>query len=334
VAASELVERAGRVLIEAVPAPAKVILFGSHARGDADHGSDLDFRRLRRMSSMSQPSDRQLGGLSASPDVQAAAWISVALCDFDGTVGSVVPPVFETYARVFHPASRGSGDEQAAVRWAEVAAANGREMHPAAEWGSITGSWEYQHNSSQPGLWDEAPSTGQMPMQVACRLAAILSKHTEEADHACFGVWDGWGTGAGMFFFPANTREVDQQRVRDAYDAEAAAWSGLITSAASFQVPDRRMHLLLGPLAAIEDFYARYGGPSSLCLREPPSLWWPGDRTWCVGTDIDLMTTYVGASNEAVKALLADDQLEVLPVPDNQSVTWEADTINPLPRAP
>jgi predicted nucleotidyltransferase len=39
----EMIERASRLLIDAVPAPARVILFGSHARGDADEGSDFDF---------------------------------------------------------------------------------------------------------------------------------------------------------------------------------------------------------------------------------------------------------------------------------------------------
>lgn len=43
VAVEETIERAGRALIGAAPAPAKVILFGSHARGDADDGSDFDF---------------------------------------------------------------------------------------------------------------------------------------------------------------------------------------------------------------------------------------------------------------------------------------------------
>ena len=42
VAAAEMVERAGRALIDAASAPAKVILFGSHARGDANEGSDFD----------------------------------------------------------------------------------------------------------------------------------------------------------------------------------------------------------------------------------------------------------------------------------------------------
>jgi predicted nucleotidyltransferase len=39
----EKIERAGRLLAEAANPPATVILFGSHARGDAGPDSDLDF---------------------------------------------------------------------------------------------------------------------------------------------------------------------------------------------------------------------------------------------------------------------------------------------------
>lgn len=42
-AAGDVIERAGRALIGAVPAPAKVILLGSHAVGTADEQSDFDF---------------------------------------------------------------------------------------------------------------------------------------------------------------------------------------------------------------------------------------------------------------------------------------------------
>jgi uncharacterized protein len=48
VAAAEMVERAGRALIVAAPAPAKVILFGSRARGDGDDRSDFDFLVIER----------------------------------------------------------------------------------------------------------------------------------------------------------------------------------------------------------------------------------------------------------------------------------------------
>lgn len=48
IAAETVIDRAGRALIDAVPAGAKVILFGSHARGDADDGSDFDFLVIER----------------------------------------------------------------------------------------------------------------------------------------------------------------------------------------------------------------------------------------------------------------------------------------------
>lgn len=278
-------------------------------------------------------SQQQVGHLSAARDVRGAAWVLAALRDFDHTVGSIVPPVFEAYARVFHPAWRGGGENEIAVRWADVAEANGRTMHPAAEWGSITGSLEYRHRSTQPGLWDEAPSTGELPRKIAQRLVAILAEHTDDPTTAFFGVWEGWGI-PGSLFFPHATPEEVRPHAREAFDAEVAAWRALLATAATVPVPDRPMHLVQGPLGAIEDFYEPYDGPASLCLRNPPSLWWPADRRWCVGTDIDLMTTYVGGSGRAIETLLADEQIEALPVSDDQSVTWDADTINPPPAAP
>ncbi|MHB8690030.1 MAG: nucleotidyltransferase domain-containing protein [Solirubrobacteraceae bacterium] len=44
----ELIERAGRILADAAESPARVIVFGSHARGDARDGSDLDFLVIER----------------------------------------------------------------------------------------------------------------------------------------------------------------------------------------------------------------------------------------------------------------------------------------------
>ncbi len=39
----EIIERAGRLLADAVPRQSKVILFGSHSRGEATADSDFDF---------------------------------------------------------------------------------------------------------------------------------------------------------------------------------------------------------------------------------------------------------------------------------------------------
>ncbi|BAH51856.1 hypothetical protein ROP_36090 [Rhodococcus opacus B4] len=63
-------------------------------------------------------------------------------------------------------------------------------------------------------------------------------------------------------------------------------------------------------------------------------LWWPDDHAWCVATDIDLMTTYLGASAECVEAVLAAPDLEALPATPDQKITWDSDTVNPLPGSP
>jgi predicted nucleotidyltransferase len=44
----EVISRAGRILADAAQSPARVILFGSHARGGARYGSDLDFLVIER----------------------------------------------------------------------------------------------------------------------------------------------------------------------------------------------------------------------------------------------------------------------------------------------
>jgi hypothetical protein len=263
--------------------------------------------------------------LSASADAHAADWLVAGVRDFDHAVGSVVPAVFEAYARVFHPASRDVGAETVAVRWADVASANSRVMHPAAEWGSITGPWKHRHGSGQPGVWDEPPSTGELPHVTARRLAELLVEHTNRREHCFFALCEGGVLGL-IVLFPDGMSESERRRVETSERAGVETWEALIGHGASFKLSGREMRLLNGPLAAIEDFYEHFRGR--------PSLWWPSDRAWCVGTDIDLMTTYVGGSRACVGALLDDQKLEALAVSVDQRLTWDADTINPLPKPP
>ena len=116
----------------------------------------------------------QLGGLPIETDVSSAVWISSGRRrGTPGTVGALVPAVFEAYARVLHPAVRYAGDDDVEVPWAEVAAHNGTVVHPLVQWVPLTGSWEYRSSDSQPPVWDDAPSEGHLPVTVAARLAAV-----------------------------------------------------------------------------------------------------------------------------------------------------------------
>lgn len=68
-----MIERAGRTLAGSASAPAKVILFGSHARGEATEGSDLDFlvieREVEDRAAESVKLRRALRGLGMPVDV-------------------------------------------------------------------------------------------------------------------------------------------------------------------------------------------------------------------------------------------------------------------------
>ena len=95
------------------------------------------------------------------------------------TVVSVVPPVFASYARIFHPAKDVDGEP---VRWAEVAAANGTTTaHPVMDWGSVAGGWR---TPGQPRLWHEAPEHGSLPPRTARAVAGVLRRFTHTPDCA------------------------------------------------------------------------------------------------------------------------------------------------------
>lgn len=43
------------------------------------------------------------------------------------------------------------------------------------------------------------------------------------------------------------------------------------------------------------------------------------------------MTTYVGGSKDCIEAIVNNGALEAMPVTSDQSITWDADTLNPPP---
>ncbi|MEU4835005.1 hypothetical protein [Streptosporangium sp. NPDC023615] len=258
--------------------------------------------------------------LTLQTDARPADWVVAAVRDFeDHVVGCLVPPVFGAYARVFHPARRtvegagrteGSGKAEGSgrtgdaegaeqeVTWTEVARANGRTPHPAMQWPSITGSWRFLREDGQPGIWDDLPAVGSLPMRQAARLVHLLSAYTTTPERCWFAVWEGFG------------------------DLGLPVGSGI----ARVEMPARSMLLLTGPLRAATTSLA-----ATPWCDQRAGLWWPHDRAWCVATDVDLMTTYVGGGEACVAALVADEELEAMEVGSDQRLTWDSDPANPVP---
>ena len=123
---------------------------------------------------------RRLGSFVWQEDVSPADWVVEAVRPWGSgapaTVGSLLPPLFAAYGRLFHPAHRRLDDgTEAPVTWKQVAESNGRQSHPAMEWVAITGSWDYHERETQPSLWDQYPSSGSLPLVEAARLDHTLT---------------------------------------------------------------------------------------------------------------------------------------------------------------
>jgi hypothetical protein len=161
------------------------------------------------------------------------------------------------------------------------------------EWGSITGSMEFFSEDDQDPLWQGAPAMGHLPTHVAARMAAVLARHTSTPEDCWFGVWSGWGS--------------------------------LVADGPTLALPGREHWLVRGPIGLAAENMAPEPAEQSA------SVWWPADRAWCVATDIDLVTTYVGGSADCIADLLAADGLETAPAEARQQVTWDADRVNPPP---
>jgi hypothetical protein len=230
----------------------------------------------------------------SAPGVAPAAWIVEGLHGFAESVLSVVPEGFEAYARIFHPAAL--GDVPANVRWRDVAAASHRIAHPAMQWPSIAGSLPYRSGVSQPGVWDEEPEEGCFPEDLMPSLAAALTRHTATPERCWFAVWDGYGS-LGL---------PDGQ-------------------SPSFDIPRRSMLLLTGPVSAVRT------SVSADPFWQTPNLWWPDDRAWCVATEIDFMSTYLGGTRRCLEELVGDQGLEAMIVSPADGITWGGDPLNPSP---
>lgn len=229
-----------------------------------------------------------MGRLAVADGIRSAEWLQRGVRGFAESVLSLVPAGFPAYVRVFHPAFLAG----APVGWAEIAAATGKRAHPGMQLPALTGDDQTEH--ALPGLFDRAPEVGSLPAAIAPEIVALIGRHTATPERCWFAPWVGW-----------------------------AALEDDVRRAPTFALPNREYHLLHGPLEAVLDVElpaCRY--------RQLPSLWWPDDRAWCLATEIDLNTTYVGCSRGCAEALVASSRLEAATIAPATGVTFDSDTLN------
>jgi hypothetical protein len=262
--------------------------------------------------------------LQPSDDVTEADWIRERLVGFGAGVYSLVPSGFPAYVRVFHPAYRG-GYEKRLVRWAEVAERAGTTMHALAQFhflnqplgdaASISEAWEVG-----------GPDAGNLEPELLRVLCEVLGRHTATPSACWFCLWDGYGSlhpGGHSFYISARPDD--------------ATWEGALREAPPapvetptpprplVELPYREYLLFSGPVQAALEMGERSRG---VFFPQSPNLFWPTDHAWCVATEIDLDSTYIGGSQALADALLADPRLETRRVDANDPISRDSDTLN------
>jgi hypothetical protein len=89
-------------------------------------------------------------------------------------------------------------------------------------------------------------------------------------------------------------------------------------------VPGREYILFAGPIEAAAD------NPSGFRSRSA-SIWWPDDRAWCVATEVDLKTTYIGCPEECRDDLLTRPEIEAFEIDPSSGVDSRSDRLNSAP---
>lgn len=254
--------------------------------------------------------------LDPAPNAEPAAWVVQGLRGFGESVLSVVPEGFEAYARVFHPAYENRGAERVPLSWADIAARNGREPHKGMQWVGVSAgtSAHYPGDDASDNL--DLPEEGNLPLELARRLYPVLERHTNSPETCCFAVWEGFSN-LGERIFEAPAFKIPGRELR----LFEGSTNALATSFASKAFGRPRQGY--GVMVAVPRFSWSWPPPGwndlKLLLRWhldrerlvtelsadlEPSFWphqsanlaWPSDHAWCIATEIDFNTTYIGGS--------------------------------------
>lgn len=243
----------------------------------------------------------------ASPEISAAEWIAARLPGKYGLFSSFLPAGFEKYARIFHPAV---GPWEKRASWSEVAAWSGKVMDADAEFELLERRTAGEGAGRTHGY---EPRFGELLPDLVDTLAEVLGSYTRSPERCWFCVWEGgWIKGPGTLHVALGTAERERVQIQSQWEAgwelsfgrEALAFPRV-------QFPAREYVLLEGPLDAVAEIGERthFQGRSHF-ESHSPNLWWPDDQAWCVATEIDHQSTYVGGPEGLISELLIDARFE------------------------
>ena len=231
------------------------------------------------------------GPLRVEHDVETARWVQASLADF-GSVAANVPPIFDAYARILHPATLSAptgetdafgGVEQATreISWAQAAELRGEERAKSEAWSVWLSRFGEDWIEVPPGRRLEGqalprgtsigpPHLGDIPVGLLAALAELLLDEHGDAE-VLAAVWEGREldvTNPGTVMFWTDDPELAEQHPRDHRAAQAEHEAAVRASIdPEITVAMQRQHvlglpgeqqgrghvLLRGPLGAFAD---------------------------------------------------------------------------------
>ena len=236
-------------------------------------------------------------GLSPAADTDGTRWFTDQMAGQDG-VALVVPSGFAAYARLMHPLRDGD-------RWAEA----------APEYLGRGGRYTYPFPDRV--AW---ASWGDLGAETVDAIVPLLASATSTPSESHFGLWQGWGdmhpeSRATLYSVSDHVGQVHgrwtrwrqrrQQRTQD-----APAHSFLSDCAVHPWWGGRDMYLFDGPVELVDRIGSSFGDGS--LMRRGPQWWWPDDRAWFVGSEIDFPWSYVGGSADLIDKLTTSAGFEAV----------------------
>ena len=216
--------------------------------------------------------------------VQPVDWL-IGKLDWGKTLRSWIPTGYENYVRILHPAyitiGKGFETRQISVPWATVGQWSGKPVHGISHIQDLMIRLDGRDWRKQ-GEGGGEPNQGGMDGESLSCLLADLSEGATILDQILMLIWFGYGGPADAIGLPIKVSEQ-------------------LTSSS------RQYVLRLGEIASSEREADRRP------WENPPSFWWPADRSWFVSCDIDASCTYVGGSKELIEQILSDPCLETFP---------------------
>lgn len=235
--------------------------------------------------------------------VESGEWALSRMRGRDG-VALIVPDRFPAVVRIMHELTEDIGPD------------NGEYIPRAVRWNETlptylkSGPSAYLEQEVEPYNTEQ----GVLTRSIVATLLPLLTSATTTPQECLYGLWSGHGglhqTSRGVFAFYAEDISEDEQRDRTAKLQQEADRRTAETTAVLERCPEvswwggRDAYLMQGPLDAIDCLGAADSFTDDETDPLGPMWWWPKDRAWFIGNEIDDAWSYLAGPQSLIDDVL------------------------------